>query len=201
MNNKLKLYLDFDCTIVDTIGCVVKLYNEDFKYYSDFKAIDPDNVYTWDFKECNCATKEYIDLYFNHPRFFENLMFIDNWTKSAIDHLAQYYDITIVSHGYSPNLRAKEEWIRNNLPMVKFIGVNLKKNPDKSCVDMSNGVFIDDGANNLKTSNAEYKICFGKKYPWNKDWNGKRIDDWYKLYRDLIAYAEYKISESEVNNE
>lgn len=187
--SKLKLYIDFDCTITNTIGAIVSLYNEDFQYYSDFVEVNPDDVCTWGFEECNCATSEYINTYFNQPRFFKRLNFIDEYTYKAIKDLTYYYDICVVSHGYSPNLRAKEEWVEKHLPFVDFLGVNLKYHPDKSCVDMSDGVFIDDGSNNLKTSNAAYKICFGKEYPWNKDWNGLRVFDWWKLYNHLVTYA------------
>ena len=56
------------------------------------------------------------------------------WAKEVISILQKFYDITVVSHGYSPNLKLKEEWIRKNLPGVKFIGVNLKNHKDKSCL-------------------------------------------------------------------
>ena len=50
---------------------------------------------------------------------------------------------------------------------MDFCGVNLKEHQDKSCVDMSGGIFIDDKLSNLDTSNAKEKIVFGKEYPWN----------------------------------
>lgn len=186
MKHKLKLYLDFDLTLVSTIAAIVSMYNEDFKYYSDFVEINPDDVCTWGFEECNCSNKEYIDTYFNQQRMFDRLEFIDEHTHDALLELANYYNIIVVSHGYSPNLRAKEIWIRNNLPFVKFIGVNLKHYPDKSCVDMSDGIFVDDGANNLKTSNAMKKYCFGKVYPWNEEWTGQRFYNWKYLKEQLI---------------
>lgn len=51
---------------------------------------------------------------------------------------------------------------------------------------MNGGLFIDDSAHNLETSNAETKICFGEIYPWNMEWNGKHCWDWniiYQLYK------------------
>ena len=69
--NKRILYVDFDGVIVDSIKAICDLYNEDFSYYSDFKPVDPNDVLTYDFSECNCASKEIIDWYFNTPRFFE----------------------------------------------------------------------------------------------------------------------------------
>ena len=55
------IYLDYDCTLVNTIEAIASLYNEDFKYYKKFKPIDWTEVNTWDFTECNCASADYIN--------------------------------------------------------------------------------------------------------------------------------------------
>ena len=41
---------------------------------------------------------------------------------------------------------------------------------------------IDDVAENLETSNAPVKICFGKAYPWNMYWQGVRCETWSEVY-------------------
>ena len=174
-----------DGCIVNTIKAIVDLYNEDFQYYKKFKYIDWTEVNTWDFAECNCASTEYINTYFNQQRFFDKLEFMD-WAYTVISSFRDIYQvpITIVSSGYSPNLKAKELWIKKNLSFCDFIGVNLKKYNDKSHVKMGKGsVFMDDSANNLITSNAEYKICFGDQYPWNEDWKGIRCANWIDVFR------------------
>ena len=51
---------------------------------------------------------------------------------------------------------------------------------------MSDGIFIDDSATNLITSNAEECICFGDEYEWNKKWNGKLISNWCDLEKYLL---------------
>ena len=175
-----KLFIDFDGCIVNTIKAICDLYNEDFKYYKKFIPIKWWEVNTWDFAECNCTTPEYINTYFNQPRFFERVEYMD-WAKNILDELSEKYDITIVSSGYSPNLKAKEIWIKNNLPYCNFVGVNLKKYKDKSHIDMSKGIFVDDSMSNLTTSNAKIKICFGEVYPWNENWNGIRCYNWHEL--------------------
>lgn len=109
-----------------------------------------------------------------------------DWAKEVLDKLKENYDITIVSMGYSPNLKAKELWINEHLPYCKFIGVNFKEYLDKSHIDMNDSIFIDDSAHNLITSNAAYKICFGDKYKWNKDWDGERCYNW----SDVNNYLE-----------
>lgn len=175
-----KLYFDFDGTIVNTIKAITLLYNEDFQYYKKFKPINWYDINTLDFKECNCATPEYINTYFNQQRFFDRLTYMD-WAKETLDELKERYEITIVSAGYSPNLRVKEEWIKENLPYCKFVGVNLKEHKDKSYIDMSDGIFFDDSSANLRTSNALINICFGDVYAWNEDWEGLRCKNWIDI--------------------
>lgn len=179
-----RLYVDFDCTIVNTIKAIVSLYNEDFKYYKDYKYIHWTDINTWNFLECNCANPEYINTYFNQQRFYDKLEYLDN-AKEVLDRLGEKYEIIIVSMGYSPNLRGKEIWIKENIPYAKFIGVNFKEYDDKAHIDMSDGVYVDDNQKNLNT-NAIENICFGDLYEWNNNWNGKRIYNW----TDLEKYLE-----------
>ena len=110
-----------------------------------------------------------------------------DWAKETLDELKDTYDITIVSSGYSPNLKAKEAWIQENLPYCKFIGVNLKEYKDKSHVNMSDGVFIDDSMHNLVTSNAVINVCFGDEYEWNKGWTGFRCSNWIDIKNLLLG--------------
>ena len=184
------LYIDFDGVVVDTISAIVELYNDDFQYYKKFKPIDPKCIKTWDFSECNCTNAKYIDTYFNTKRFFEHLKYMPD-AYNSIMALGRKYKLFIVSHGYSPNLKLKEIWIDKNLPFnIEFIGVNLKKYSDKSCVDMSDGIFIDDKLSNIKSSNAMKKILFGKEYSWNIDDSGNkkyiRCYTWNQVLYELL---------------
>lgn len=179
------IYCDFDGTIVNTIEAIVSLYNEDFKYYKKFHKVNWTDIKTWEFTECNCSTPEYIDTYFNQERFFNALKFMDN-AEDILNKLNNKYKIVIVSMGYSPNLYGKNIWIKQHLPFADFIGVNFKSHDDKSHIDMSDGIYIDDNMKNLQT-NAIENICFGENYQWNKAWTGKRCVTW----EELDQYIEY----------
>lgn len=179
MNQKKKLYIDFDGTIVNSIKAIVSLYNEDFKWYKKFHYIYWMDINTWEFSECNCASPDYISTYFNQERFYNKLEFIDN-AKEVLDKLKDDYEITIISMGYSPNLIGKEIWIEKNIPYANFIGINYKKYNDKSHLDLSDGIYIDDNMKNLNT-NAKENICFGDVYSWNENWNGERCYNWIEL--------------------
>lgn len=179
------IFTDFDGVVVDTVACITSLYNEDFMYYKNFVPVNWWEVNTWDFQECNCANKEYINTYFNQPRFFKRLEFMPG-TREAIYKLMERYKVKIVTHGFSPNLRLKEEWCKKNLPNIEVIGVNLKEYKDKSCVDMRNGFFLDDNSKNVQTCNAIDRAVFGDVYSWNEDWIGRRLWNWTDVERYLL---------------
>lgn len=174
-----------DGVIGDSITAITSLYNEDFQYYKNFKKIHAYEINTYDFEECNCATKEQINHYFKTPRFFEILEFMP-YVKEVIEKLKSSYDITIVTMGNPENYIGKQLWISENLPGTKMICVDMKEHNDKSHIDMSDGIFIDDMSKNLITSNAKEKILFGDKYSWNEDWEGTRLYNWVDIKNYLI---------------
>lgn len=185
MKSKNKLYIDFDGVICDSITAITSLYNEDFQYYKNFKKIHAYEINTYDFEECNCATKEQINHYFKTPRFFEILEFMP-YAKEVIEKLKSSYDITIVTMGNPENYIGKQLWISENLPNTKMICIDMAKYIDKSHIDMSDGIFIDDKSSNLYTSNAKEKILFGDEYSWNKDWTGLRLYNWIDIEEHLL---------------
>ena len=178
------IYLDFDGCIVNTIKAVCDLYNEDFQYYKKFVPVKWWEVNTWDFQECNCAKSKYLNTYFNQKRFFDALEFMP-CAKEVINLLSEVYKVKIVSMGYSPNLKGKEIWLSEKFPKIEFVGINMKHHSDKSMIDMSDGLLIDDNSNNLFSSNALEKICYGDKYAWNDDWKGKRMT-WKEIEEYLL---------------
>ena len=210
---KPKLYLDFDGVITNSIDAIVSLYNDDFQAYPDYHYIKPDDINTWDFKECNCAKHETFTTYFNTPRFYRNLKFMDQ-ADVFLWLLSYQFDFTIVSFGNPANLKLKKMWIDKKLKLfindskmlnqanTKFIGLDFAEYDNKSCVDMSDGIFIDDTYEHLITSNAKHKIVFGKQYPWNADNEAEctteaytRCEDWMSLYQEIIRIYNIEIKE------
>ena len=176
-----RIAIDLDGVTFDTISKICELYNEDFQYFTDFVPVNPDEIKTWEFNELSCATPEQIDLYFTQPRFFDGLKLMP-CAKWIIGKLSDKYEIDFVSSGRMPNLRLKELWKNENFPYARFIGVNLDNHKDKSHIDLRDAIFIDDVSQNLKTSNATIKICYGDVYPWNEDWQGLRAETWSEVY-------------------
>lgn len=191
-----KIYIDFDGVIVDTIAAIVGLYNDDFRYYKNFKEIKPEDIQTYGFEECTCASKEVINMYFNTPRLFQHMEMMPKAWDSIWD-LTHDFSVQVVSHGYSPNLAIKKDWIELELCYgIDFQGINLKQHSDKSCVDMKNGIFIDDKLSNLETSNAAHKILFGKEYEWNRGYNPEKIHrcyGWEEVMKTINEITGVKI--------
>ncbi len=180
----LAIIIDLDGVVYDTISRVVEMYNYDHVMYKDFVPVHAEDVKTWEFKELFLEPPEVIDKYFNTPRFFEDLPLMKS-AEWIIGKLAENHKIVFCSSGSYPNLQLKRRWLAKHYPNADFIPVELPTYKDKSSVDMSGieSVFIDDCSNNLKTSNAAHKICFGEVYDWNKDWNGIRCKDWEAVYQ------------------
>ena len=179
----MRAFIDFDGTIVDTIDRICDLYNEDFSYYSRFVPIDPSDIKSWGFHELTFANTSIVNQYFTQPRFFNEYLKVMDNACDVINRLHNNGDtIIIVSTGTPPNLKLKKAWLRNHISFDEFIGVDLHTHKNKDHIDMKGGVFIDDMTQNLKGSNATYKICFGKKYNWNADWTGKRCCTWDDVY-------------------
>ena len=183
--NKKKptLFCDLDCCVLETVKVVCDLYDSDFHDKPGYKKVDWTKIDSWDFLELSLATKEVIDGYFNQQRFFDRVEMIDG-AKEAIDYLSNFYNIVFVSHGEDLNLHLKEKYVNEHFPYARFIGVKLSENHDKSCVDMSgkSNVFIDDMPKNILGSNADIRICFGKDYEWNKDFESDLDNGIYRLY-------------------
>lgn len=185
---KPKLIVDFDGTIVWSISAIVECYNEDFKYYRGYTPINACDISTYEFKELSLADKTYIDWLWGAPRFFRKLDFMDN-AEAVLQILKSKFDIYIATKGRQPNLTGKKLWIYEYLPFVKGLYlIDTEMFPDKSHIDMSHAIFVDDESKTLRNTNAEHKILFGDVYEWNKDWKSKRCYNWYEILKTLETY-------------
>ena len=84
-------------------------------------------------------------------------------------------------------IRAHESILRDKLKKY----TESKNDPefnskDKSEINMTDSIFIDDSYNNLITSNATEKICFGDIYLWNRKWDGIRLANWMDIKKYLL---------------
>lgn len=186
--NKLKIFLDYDSVIVDSIKGYTDTYNELHRFDEGFIPADPSKNKYWDFHEICPLEKKPVNI-FGHPMFFKLVKFMPN-AEDVIKKLCDRYQVIICSLGCYNNLSLKAQWIKNNMPYIKdaILLTNQGIKMDKNIVNMGyeGSIFIDDVKSNLDSSNAERKILFGKKYSWNKDWNGEWCKDWSEVEERLI---------------
>ena len=184
-----KVYIDLDNTVFDTLDTIIYFYNEEFKYHEGFKEIEHGDVQTYDCKECNLLTKERLREYFDRSDFYDftdiNTIF---WDVLALI-VKKGWKPVFVTVGSIPNIASKTAWFKDSInedDHASFIGLADAK--DKSSIDMSDGIMIDDHPDMLNSSNAAVKICFGE-YGWNKDWKGLRAKNWKDVDKILEVLA------------
>lgn len=181
-----RLILDFDGVIVNTIKAVCDCYSDTYRTQYGYKPPRWWEVNAWDFRdECPLLDAKMLNSFFCSEIFFDKLEFMP-WANEYINDLSFVYEIVVCTIGTKSNLKGKKEWINKYLPCVKeLIGIDCDRYKDKSHIDMSNCIFVDDCSQNLSTSNADTKICFGDLYEWNKNWTGERAYNWADLTLQL----------------
>lgn len=206
MPMKPKIFIDFDNSIVNTTRSYVDTYNMLYKFHPKFKKATYD-VKQYDLKD-QCPLVKSVDDIFSSKLFFHNLRFINSNTKEILKKLSEDFDLIICSLGTPKNNALKSLWLSKQLPFVEqymlvtnnYADRNCKL--DKSLVNMQNAIFIDDMPKNLDSSNAKYKILFGKEYLWNHSDNKQHIKciNWDNVY-DVCMKVKDKMMQNEINKE
>lgn len=190
----IKVYLDFDNTLVDSNSAMVYLLNQEFgtkKEYKDLKKYDFKDL----FPE---LTDEHCEELFGDWRLFSLLEFFDNCFET-LDYFKKRCNYSLVTYGNKYNLSAKKIWCERYLPFLKELHlleyVPGDINYDKSMIDMSDGIFIDDHIDYLRSSNAKVKILFRNNH--DGDWNEiNNLDDvyvvnsWKEIYHIIKFYVD-----------
>lgn len=181
------IYLDYDCTMVNSIKAVLNQLNE--RYNTAYIASD---CTTWNFNNLfpTLTECELLEI-FDSERFFEEVEFYEGmWEFINRNH----DKITIVTCGLAMNLYRKEQWIRKFFPNIKFIGIDSVV-MDKSSVKMGkNSIHIDDNQENLRSTDAEYKVMFVnvEDASWNDKWTAEKGR--YAMRRDGYWEKRFKIN-------
>ena len=186
MNNKIDLFLDFDDTICLTSKQFVKLANKKYKKEEDWN-----NINRWDFKDLYPEiTNNDIDNIFSSEDFFVDLELCEN-CLDVINSIKNIVNIHIATIGTDKNLKNKMKWIKKNLNTdFNFNGILDTGINDKSSIDMSGAIFIDDRIDNLRSSNANIKILYRNyhNYSWQQiepNDNIYVVDSWEQIYSIL----------------
>ena len=183
----MKLFLDFDEVLADSIQAVLHVLNKKYN-----KNIQFNEVKTWNFTDVFPETNsEEISQAFDTDEFWD-VVKLKNGAKEFMDYVLSnpwIESVKIVSVGRKNNLNKKDKFIKsiwgNKVEFIKVYSQSCER--DKSHINMSNGIFIDDNEKNLFTSNAEIKILF--KNIENTEWNSKWDGDYVGNFNDLEFYV------------
>ncbi len=152
MDNRIKLYIDFDGVILDTIDVSYEIL-----------------------KSSNIDTTNYDQVQeFYHKLDWEELISISKPINNNINNLkklinSNLYDITILTHINSNNeINAKKKFIKENIGDIQTIYVEKKYNKC-DIVDAHNAILVDDYMGNLEKWEEKGGIPIkfsttGKKY-------------------------------------
>lgn len=185
-----KLFLDFDGTITDSIKAYCNVYNKNYKEMEGYKKADYRFVERYDLKD-ECVLVNHQEEIFSTKNYFQELEFFPG-AYEALLKLDKKYELIICSIGTLTNISNKSLWIKSRLPFINnTILISTRILPggiktDKSTINMAGGIFIDDHQENLFNTNADFKICFGKKYDWNSKWQGDRCLTWEEIEEKLL---------------
>jgi len=189
--DKIKLILDFDGTIIDTIQSYTDVYNELYCNHPQFKTAEAHLVNQYNMKDQCPLVDNVLDI-FEHELFFKFAELINDNTYEVLEKLNRKYTPIVCSIGTPRNIAYKACWLEKKLPFIK--DYVLISNPtcymNKSIVNMEDSIFLDDIPSNLMSSNCneEDKYLFGKRYPWNDEslWNGNWCRDWIEVGDRLL---------------
>ena len=158
--NKLNLFIDFDNTIVDTTDAAVKIYNNYFN--TNINSLDIENYSMEPFISLN--EKERSDL-FCKDSLYEILKPFDN-VHNILKNLRDsnlFNKIYLVTNCSAKSIPHKIKWLKDNNFDNLFDGklyLDVNQGYNKSMINMSNSILIDDHRENHLTSNAKYKLSF-----------------------------------------
>lgn len=188
--NKIKVFIDFDNTLVNSNQVAINYFNKKFnknEKLCDLKRYDFSDLFP------EATSKDVCDL-FNGNELFDNLEFIED-CHTKLYGIRKFIDVDVVSIGSEQNGKLKIEWARKNTTIVNNITIIDSERHNKSAVDMSDGVFIDDHIECLRSSNAKIKILyrFNQDGDWNKYDNIDKVyivNTWDEIIEILKFYVE-----------
>ena len=169
--HKIKLFIDADDTILKSSETTIDILNK------KFNIIPPktfDDIHDWGYRSIyGQCTDEIINDIYDSDEFFEQVEMYEDFLNFYNSH-ENDFEWYIVTKGHEKNIKNKEKYFKKYLPKAKVIGCKFKsyndKEYDKSHIDMSYGIQIDDRTDCLMGTNSDTKILFKNKTEgyWNQ---------------------------------
>lgn len=184
----MKIYLDCDDTIINSSKCIIEILN---KKNGTNKTID-------DLKDFNYRSIDKTLNTFSVLKLFESDEFWGNvqYNSDFLDYnefLNDNFNIEIVSCGSKDNLSKKEKFLKSLEYKFNGVLINDDVNLCKKCINMQNGIQIDDNMSSMENTNAAIKILLKNEhdFPWNKP--KSNIDNLYvaQNWKEIYQILEF----------
>lgn len=195
---KITLFLDVDDTVLHSSEAVVQIMNE--KYGTNKTVQD---VTDWGYRSIySGANFDNVNEIFSSERFWNIVQIDPDFERFYHDH-KRHFNFVFVSKGVPLNLKRKEAFLKKHFSKATFLPCALSKEVncyDKSHINMTNGIQIDDRFDALETTNANCKILYkrGTDRQWNKQTavldNLYIVDTW----KEIIKILEFALVEEEL---
>jgi len=192
----MKIFFDFDNTLVNTTAA----FCEYAKWTFDDVCISPFAVRQYDFSDQMKFSKDQLINAFSSDRLFEYLRPYTG-VRNVLEQLQKtnLFEIYLVSNCSAESAIKNLKWLHEFKFDRYFTGkimLDINKPYDKSLIDMSGSIFVDDHKLNHASSNANYKYAFVEAdtvrnwAPTEAD-NVKIFKGWYTpIAKEWINIAE-----------
>jgi 5'-nucleotidase len=163
------LLIDMDSVIVDLMTEWHRRYNEQ---YEDDLSVE--RVLSWEterFVKPECGEKVYDIL--DEPGLFRHLPPQPD-AVSVLERLSREYDILIVTSSRTHAYTEKEQWVEEHLPFIGRHNLIFAHRKDMIRGDL----LFDDAPHNLQAFAATGRVAVAMDYPYNRDVNVPRVQNW-----------------------
>ena len=176
----MKIFVDFDDTIVDSVENVIRIANNRYG-----QKVTINDIIQWSFDGVydGVDSQDIVNIFYEDD-FFKTLKLKDH-ALITLSKLSARNEIIIATKTTRDGLIKKYKWIKENLKHVckhiDLMGFNLEQT--KYIPSMEESIMIDDNVQFLEESRAKYQIFYNNHRPFDEtqQWNGLEVDNWWDL--------------------
>ena len=160
---KQKIYWDVDDVILNTTDVMVELINNKYRIPNNLEPKTREQCKDWEFKGIwRPLTKEQQNELFESNEFWDMVAIKPEFYNIVKSGILDKYDNIFVTKGSVYNLFRKKEFLYDEVDIKdvfkNFGYIGIASDEDKSVIDMTDGIQIDDNYSNFKNTKAKIKI-------------------------------------------
>ncbi len=162
----LKVALDFDSVLSDTMIRWVEIFNE-----KKGTKLTKKDVVSWSFwNDFHITMDEAFEIFKEAWSDWKNLPMTEDNIADKVKRLTNISTVDIVTHVLESHSEYVKMWLKNNnISYENFVTIQGDK------VNLSYDIFIDDSPNVAQKSSQSGKDCLLYDQPWNREIKGEKI--------------------------